>query len=88
MAATVSEANHLAISSRLARPGAAVERSNAGVNVDGRMRPWRWTTVLTDSVGLLGLVWSIPLAMALVGTPIALAIALVVWLYRLAFSGA
>ena len=87
MTATVSEAVHLVISSRLARPGAAVERGEAGVNVSGRIRPWRWKTVLTDSVELLGLVWSIPLAILLVGTPIALAIALLLWLGRLALSG-
>ena len=88
MRATASEAVHLGIGSRLTRPGAVVERAEAGVYVNGRIRPWRWTTVLTDSVGLLGLVWSIPLAMALVGTPIALAIALLLWLCRLAFSAA
>jgi hypothetical protein len=67
-------------------PGVAVPRSESGVHVDGGIRPWQWTTVLTDSIGLLALIWSIPLAMALVGTPIAAAIALVLWLYRLAFS--
>ena len=87
MTTTVSEAVHLGISSRLALPGAAVELGEAGVNVNGRIRPWRWKTLLTDSVELLGLVWSIPLAMLLVGTPIALAIALLLWLGRLALGG-
>jgi hypothetical protein len=89
MRATASEAVHLGIGSRLTRPdGAVAERGEAGVHANGHIRRWRWATVLTDSVGLLGLVWSIPLAMALVGTPIALAIALLLWLYRLAFSAA
>ncbi len=87
MTATVSESVHPGISSRVTRPGAAVERGEAGVSVHGCIRPWRWTTVLTDSVELLGLVWSIPLAMLLVGTPIALTIALLLWLGRLALSG-
>ena len=88
MTATVSQAVHPGISSRLTRPGGAVvERGEAGVNATGRMRPWRWTTVLTDSVEVLALVWSIPLAMLLVGTPIVLTIALLLWLGRLALSG-
>jgi hypothetical protein len=51
------------------------------------MQPRRWwRTVLMDSVQLLALVWSVPLAMLLVGAPIALAIALLVWLGRFALS--
>jgi hypothetical protein len=60
-----------------------------GARLDGvrAMQPRRWwRTVLMDSVQLLALVWSVPLAMLLVGAPIALAIALLVWLGRLALS--
>ena len=39
-----------------------------------------WRTVLTDSLGLVLVVWSIPAAILLVGAPIALLIALMRWL--------
>jgi hypothetical protein len=44
------------------------------------MRSW---TALMDGVILLGVVWSIPLAVLVIGTPVALAIAFVLWLGRL-----
>lgn len=87
MTATVSDAVHLGMGSRRALPGAAVTRGEPRANVSDRIRPWRWTTVLTDSVELLLVVWSIPLVMLLVGTPIALAIALLLRLGRLALGG-
>ena len=34
--------------------------------------PARWKTVVIDSLGLVAVVWSIPLAIIVVGTPIAL----------------
>ena len=37
-----------------------------------------WKTVLIDSIGLVAVVWSIPVAILLVGTPIALVIVLVI----------
>jgi hypothetical protein len=40
--------------------------------------PSAWKTVLTDSVGLVLVVWSIPVAILVVGTPIVLAVALVI----------
>jgi hypothetical protein len=65
-------------------------RSAAGgarLDVARAMQPRRWwRTVVMDSVQLLALVWSVPLAMLLVGAPIALALALLVWLGRLALS--
>jgi hypothetical protein len=37
-----------------------------------------WTTVVIDAIGFVAVVWSIPVAILLVGTPIALVIALVI----------
>ena len=34
--------------------------------------PARWRRIVTDSLGLIAVVWSIPLAIVLVGLPIAL----------------
>ena len=34
--------------------------------------PARWRTIVSDSVGLVAAVWSIPLAIFIVGLPIAL----------------
>jgi hypothetical protein len=67
----------------LSPPAAAVPSGEAGVNVNGRTWPVRWKTVLMDSFELLGLVLSVPVAVLLVGAPIALAIALLLWLGRL-----
>jgi hypothetical protein len=44
----------------------------------------QWITGLVDAIQLLGVVLSVPIAILLVGTPIALAIALLLWLVRLA----
>ena len=41
-----------------------------------------WKTVLVDSIGLVLVVWSIPVAIVLVGTPIVLTVALVMALIR------
>ena len=41
-----------------------------------------WKTVLTDSLGFVLVVWSIPVAILLVGTPIVLVIALVRWILQ------
>jgi hypothetical protein len=43
-------------------------------------------TLLGDSVNLLAVVLSVPLAILMVGTPIALAIALLLWMGRFARS--
>jgi hypothetical protein len=43
-------------------------------------------TWLRDAVALLAVVWTIPLAILLVGAPVALAVALLLWLARLARS--
>lgn len=34
--------------------------------------PSRWRTVVTDSLGLVAVIWTIPLAIVVVGLPIAL----------------
>ena len=39
-----------------------------------------WKTILFDSVGMILVVWAIPVAIVLVGAPIALVVALVRWL--------
>jgi hypothetical protein len=49
--------------------------------------PSRWGTALLDAGGLLALVWAVPLAVLIVGGPIVLAIALVLWLVRLVSGG-
>lgn len=41
-----------------------------------------WKTVLIDSLGFVLVVWSIPAAILLVGTPIVLLVALVIALLR------
>jgi hypothetical protein len=41
-----------------------------------------WKTVLIDSLGLVLVVWSIPAAILLVGTPIVLAVALLRWILQ------
>lgn len=57
-----------------------------GLDISRPTLPWRWSTALTDSVTLLAVVWSLPLAVVLVGAPIALAITLVLWLGRFALG--
>jgi hypothetical protein len=44
------------------------------------MRSW---TALMDGVILLGVVWSIPVVVLVIGAPVALAIAFLLWLVRL-----
>jgi hypothetical protein len=39
--------------------------------------PPLWRTILTDSIGLVAVIWAIPVAILLVGAPIVLAVALV-----------
>ena len=72
---------------RVAGPEAARTAGRGeGLDISRPTLPWRWSTALTDSVALLAVVWSIPLAVLLVGAPIALAITLVLWLGRFALS--
>ena len=41
-----------------------------------------WKTILIDSVGLVLVVWTIPVAILLVGAPIALVVALARWILQ------
>ena len=41
-----------------------------------------WKTVLLDSLGFVLVVWSIPAAILLVGTPIVLVVALMRWILQ------
>lgn len=54
---------------------------------DTVVQPSRLGTALMDLGGLLALVWAVPLAILLVGAPIAGAIALLLWLVRLISGG-
>jgi hypothetical protein len=75
---------------------AVINRTRA-VTLSGRVRAigrddldvsfllWSWTALM-DGVMLLGIVWSIPVAVLVVGTPVALAIAFLLWLVRLALD--
>lgn len=89
MTTTRSEPIHLGVNrTRSVTPGGAARAAGGGtrVNVRGPVLPWRWRTVLTDAVDLLAVAWSVPFAVLLVGTPIALTIALLLWLGRLALG--
>jgi hypothetical protein len=54
-------------------------------DVDVSFSIWSWTTLM-DGVMLLGVVWSLPVAILVVGTPVALAIALLLRVVRLALG--
>jgi hypothetical protein len=60
----------------------AVDRDE---HVDVSSSMWSWTTVL-DGVVLLGVVWSLPVAVLVLGSSVALAMAFLLWLVRLALS--
>jgi hypothetical protein len=90
MTATVSESIHIPRATWYRAPVKDVKNVESGgvsgEGVDRARLPWRWRTALTDCVALLALAWSIPFAILLVGTPVALAIVLLLWLGRLALS--
>jgi hypothetical protein len=67
-------------------PAEAAPAASRGLDVSRAVRPWRWRTALMDVVEMLGVVWSLPLVVLLVGGPIALTIALLLWLGRLALG--
>jgi len=54
---------------------------------DTVVQPFRLGTALIDLGSLLALVWAVPLAILLIGAPIAGAIALLLWLVRLVSGG-
>lgn len=89
--------NRVAVHEDGVRSDAVVSRT-AAVTPSGRVRAigrdedvdvsssmWSWTTLM-DGVMLLGVVWSIPVAVLVVGAPVALAIALLLSLVRLALN--
>jgi hypothetical protein len=87
MTATASEPIHLAIGPRTTWyrvPDREAARRDY-YPVVARL-PGRWSAVLMDGLRLLVVAWSIPFAILLVGTPLALTIALLLWLGRLALS--
>jgi hypothetical protein len=45
--------------------------------------PSAWRTILADSIGLVAVIWAIPVAILLVGAPIVLAVALVMAIIRM-----
>jgi hypothetical protein len=85
MAATVSESIRIPRPTWYRAPVKVVERGAIG-GERATSAGLRWRTALTDGVALLALAWSIPFAILLVGTPVALTIAFVLWLGRLALS--
>jgi hypothetical protein len=42
-----------------------------------------WRTILTDSIGLVAVIWAIPVAILVVGAPIVLAVALAMSIIRM-----
>src|SRR5258708_4432125 len=86
LAATLSEPIHLGAGPPPILPAAAVRPAGIGgtVSVATPGLPWPWQMVLMDALRLLAAAWSVPLAMLLVGVPIALTIAVVLWLGQLA----
>ncbi|PYR92206.1 MAG: hypothetical protein DMF84_13925 [Acidobacteria bacterium] len=88
--------NRIAIHEDGVRSDDAVVNRTRAVTPSGRVRPavgrdedlnvsssiWSWTTLM-DGVTLLGVVWSIPIAVLVAGSSVALAIAFLLWLVRL-----
>jgi len=54
------------------------QRARLHLNREGPMAAPAWKTILVDSLGFVLVVWSIPAAILLVGTPIVLVAALVI----------
>jgi hypothetical protein len=88
--------NRVAIDQGGVRDDALVNRTRAatlsgGVRAIGRddldvsLLLWSWSTLM-DGVMLLGVVWSLPVAVLVVGTPVALAITVLLRLVRLALG--
>jgi hypothetical protein len=89
--------NRLAIDQGGVRSDVAVINRTRAVTLSGGVRAigrddldvsfslWSWSTLM-DGVILLGVVWSLPVAMLVVGTPVALAIVFLLWLARLALG--
>ena len=83
MTATVSESRP----TWYRAPVKHVESGGVGdERVDRPKMSGRWRTVLADGVSLLVFAWTIPFAILLVGTPVALTIALLLWVVRLTLN--
>ena len=82
MTLTASEPIHLG-----AMPGASLARAARAARQDARPRRRLWSrAALVDGLTLFALAWSVPVAVLAIGTPFALAAALLLWLVRLASS--
>lgn len=60
------------------------ERPYAGgrggiIDVSRPAVPWRWRTVVADLLSIVAVAWSFPVVVLAVGTPVALAIVLLLW---------
>ena len=87
--------NRVAIDQGGVRSDKAVLNRTRAVTLSGRVRAisrdqpvfslWSWSTLM-DGLMLLGIVWSIPVAVLVVGTPVALGVAFLLWLVRLALG--
>lgn len=92
MTATVSEPIHLGSSSAAWNVAAIHEHTlrsaHARLDEDLAVAFSRrlWTT-LVDGLMLLAVVWTIPAAVLIVGTPVVLVVAFLLWLVRLAAPG-
>jgi hypothetical protein len=62
----------------IAAPGAA----RRGTEIAATVAAPVWKTVLIDSLGFVLVIWSIPVAILLVGTPIVMAAGLVIGIMR------
>ena len=58
------------------------------INTPSESRLHSWTTRITDALGLFAAVWGVALGVLLVGVPIALVVALILRLLRMATGGA
>jgi hypothetical protein len=87
MTATVSETIHVPRPTWYRTPVKNVESGGvSGERVDRADGSAGWRSALADGVALLALAWTIPFAILLVGTPVALTIALLLWIGRLALN--
>jgi len=90
MTATVSDSIRVPRPTWYRAPVTDVKNVESGgvsrARVERARVPGRWRTVLADGLSLLALAWTIPFAILLVGTPVALTIVLVLWLGRLTLS--
>lgn len=64
----------------------AIVGSGEGVLVTRPETPWQVSQVLRNSVEVLAVVWTFPIAVLLVGSPIALIIVSLLWVARLALG--